>query len=178
VCVWLLLVVPVMGDAHCAHRHGPQARQRCCLLSCWPLGSGFLVVCSVLRRSRIGPAQENPAHASRGAEDRPLGPASVHVRVHLCQPTWLLSEIKLGRAEHRCHAHASIPCRVYSLRCSKRSHPARDRACTKRSHSARGSGIWTLLPLVIAQKKMHLREIELETSSLKCLGAAAATNQV
>lgn len=76
------------------------------------LGSGFLVVC-VLRRSRIGPAQENPAHASRGAEDRALGPVSVHVRLHLCQPTWLLSEIKLGRAEHRCHAHASIPCRVY-----------------------------------------------------------------
>jgi hypothetical protein len=42
---------------------------------------------------------------------------------------------------------------------------------------ARGSGIWTLLPLVIAQKKMHLSGIELETSSLECLGAAAATNQ-
>jgi tRNA/tmRNA/rRNA uracil-C5-methylase (TrmA/RlmC/RlmD family) len=34
-----------------------------------------------------------------------------------------------------------------------------------------------LLPLVIAQKKMHLRGIELETSSLECLEAAAATNQ-
>jgi hypothetical protein len=33
------------------------------------------------------------------------------------------------------------------------------------------------LPLVIAQKKMHLRGIELETSSLECLEAAAATNQ-
>jgi hypothetical protein len=41
----------------------------------------------------------------------------------------------------------------------------------------RGSGIWTLLPLVIAQKKMYLRGIKLETSSLECLGAAAATNQ-
>jgi hypothetical protein len=58
---------------------------------------------------------------------------------------------------------------AYSLRCSKRSHPARDRTCTKRSHSARGSEIWTLLPLVIAQKKMHLRGIELETSNLECL---------
>jgi hypothetical protein len=66
---------------------------------------------------------------------------------------------------------------LYSLRCSKRSHPARDRACTKRSHSACESRIWTLLPLVIAQKKMHLRGIELETSSLECLGVAAATNQ-
>jgi hypothetical protein len=56
-------------------------------------------------------------------------------------------------------------------------HPARDRACTKRSHSAHGSGIWTLLPLVIAQKKIHLKGIELETSSLECLGAATATNQ-
>jgi hypothetical protein len=37
----------------------------------------------------------------------------------------------------------------------------------KKSHSARGSGIWTLLPLVIAQKKMHLRGIELKTSSLE-----------
>jgi hypothetical protein len=46
---------------------------------------------------------------------------------------------------------------LYSLRCSKRSHPARDRACTKRSHSARGSGIWTLLPLVIAQKNVFKR---------------------
>jgi hypothetical protein len=72
---------------------------------------------------------------------------------------------------------AEQPKFTYSLRCSKRSHPARDRACTKRSHSAHGSGIWTLLPLVIAQKKMHLREIELETSSLECLGAAATTNQ-
>jgi hypothetical protein len=43
---------------------------------------------------------------------------------------------------------------------------------------ARGSRIWTLLPLVIAQKKMHLRGIEPETSSLECLGATTATNQV
>jgi hypothetical protein len=70
-----------------------------------------------------------------------------------------------------------FPMTLYSLRCSKRSHPVRDRACTKRSHSAHGSEIWTLLPLVIAQKKMHLRGIELKTSSLECLGAAAATNQ-
>jgi hypothetical protein len=57
------------------------------------------------------------------------------------------------------------------------SHPARDRVCTKRSHSARRSRIWTLLYLVIAQKKIHLRGIELETSSLECIGATAATNQ-
>jgi hypothetical protein len=77
----------------------------------------------------------------------------------------------------RSHIYTFIMYTVYSLRCSKRSHPARERACIKRSHSARGSGIWTLLPLVIAQKKMHLRGIELQTSSLECLGAAATTNQ-
>jgi hypothetical protein len=31
--------------------------------------------------------------------------------------------------------------------------------------------------IVIAQKKMHLRGIELETSGLECLRVAAATNQ-
>jgi hypothetical protein len=66
---------------------------------------------------------------------------------------------------------------IYSLRYSKRSHLARDRACTKRSHSVRGSGIWTLLPLVIAQKKIHLRGIELKTSSPECFGGATVTNQ-
>jgi hypothetical protein len=113
---------------------------------------------------------------------RPLGPSARLLPLSLYGSALrgkpFRAENSVIALAHRCRGADSAPIYIpYSLRCSKRSHPARDRVCTKRSHSARRSGIWTLLPLVIAQKKMHLRGIELETSSLECFRATAATNQ-
>jgi hypothetical protein len=61
---------------------------------------------------------------------------------------------------------------MYSLRCSKRSHPARERECIKEVVARVGLGFLTSLPLsnYIGKKKLRSRGIELETSSLECLG--------